>query len=171
MAAPRWTLKVPQGQATVEPLSIYELKAKIRKLKALPNDFRDLAPYSKDWLAYHELVPQQRETMQLWLHGPVVVFGVEPTAMEKYILGNDREYTVQPKYVRTEKDNCGSYGFEWLVERLRYWDSNGYCLAYMPLHPLGIVESINKLLSFFGWNIRAKALLTDDKGHRLREGL
>jgi len=150
---------------------VQELKEKVIALKQLPNDFRDIEVGSPKWRLYYDLMPGSREIMTEWSRGPILHIG-SINGMERYLLGQSREFLEVIPYCRTKEDQvegASSYEIEWLVKTARGADNQGYCLMYMPTYIVTVVDGLNKLFAFGGWNLRARSCIRDERGLRVTE--
>lgn len=147
-------------------MTVSQLQWQIRRLKQLPNDFRDTLEDGTDWDDFAELTGKRTE-METWLHGPVL-FVVPLNEKEKIFFRSSRKLmSLSESYVCSEVEPAFVPSFEELLMFVLHAETAGYSFFYLPMFPYGVSKALNTMLSATGANLRIRAQLLDTRGYPL----
>lgn len=132
--------------------SVRALKRKIKLLKRLPKDFRDLDPGSRDWEAFADITDRRKE-MEDWANGPTLCLK-EPNTAEKMILENIVWHI--------NLDDILDMNTNW------YTVIEHACILkcswiYLPDETFDVVAALNVILSRFGYNCRVRGQIKSER--------
>ncbi len=134
----------------VEQETVRSLKQKIKLLKRLPKDFRDIDPGSSAWEAFAK-VTNRRKEMEKWAAGPVLCFG-EPNEAEKMILSTIRHFAGGLTFCKAD----------WFI-LLSACENDKIVWIYLPDETPEVVTALNVLLSRFEYNCRVRGQILSER--------
>jgi len=134
-----------------------ELRKKIKLLRRLPKDFRDITVGSQDWLDFAKAMgPEKENEMHKWANGGVL--SLAPLSHMEEVFFKDYEWV---KVVEWDDD------WDSFFKTVSDAEADGASFVYAPQLPRGAVNGLNALASHCGLNLRFRAVLVDERGRRL----
>lgn len=139
-----------------EESTTQRLKHQISRLRQLPEDFRDIAPGTKDWEDFAEITGRRKE-MEAWCAGPALCLAPLSSSEERVLSSPNelREFKGPGALECLSEEN-------W-AEVMQFAENTMCSWIYLPNESRGFVNALNVLLSRFGYNVRAKPQLMSER--------
>jgi hypothetical protein len=149
---------------------IKNLTQKLKLLKKLPDDFRDLVVGEKLWNERKSLYgPEEAIRMENWAKGKVALLLDEDITRSEWwhLFGTPDMQDKSRAYV-LESRCLHKYSLDELLLVLKCLNEQNFSWLYIQLAPLEIVRALNTLLSAGQYTIRCKTLPRNNKTWKMR---